>query len=196
MSPPAINIMKLLKEIADIRSGYPFRTGIEESPGGKYRVVQIKDVTDGGDLTEAELVRTEISNIKPDHSVRADDILFASRGSKKLAMAVSSAPENAVLSYQVFAIKAHDSVLPAYLSWYLNQRPAQRYIEENSMGSHVTTISKDALAHLAVPLPPIEVQRKIVEVHELFEKEKELVRLIEKKRAQLVETTLLGTINR
>lgn len=188
--------MKLLKDIADIRSGYLFRRGIEESPDGRYFIVQIKDVAGYGELDETGLVRTDINDVREDHLVRPGDILFGSRGSRKHALAVRTVPEKAVFSYQVFAIETRPAVLPEYLSWYINQKPAQRYIEENSMGSYVTTISKSALSQMSVPVPPMAVQQRIVDVFRLFEKEKALVREIEEKRAGLIESTLLASVKR
>jgi restriction endonuclease S subunit len=184
--------MTRLKDIAEIRSGYPFRRGIEASADGKYRIVQIKDVAGFGELDELELVRTDIADVRPDQFVKPGDVLFGSRGSRKHALAVTTVPYNAVFSYQVFAIQTRENVLPEFLSWYINQQPAQRYIEENSMGSYVTTISKATLADMSVAVPPMEVQKRIVEVFRLFESEKALVRRIEGKRAGLIDAALLS----
>lgn len=188
--------MTRLKDIAEIRSGYLFRRGIEESAKGKYPIVQIKDVAGYGDLNAAGLVRTDIDDVRTDHFVKPGDVLFGSRGSRKHALAVRTVPDKAVFSYQVFAIQNREEVLPEYLSWYINQPVAQRYIDENSMGSYVTTISKAALSDLPVMLPPIDVQRKVVEVFQLFEAEKTLARKIEDKRASLIEATLHSAVKR
>jgi restriction endonuclease S subunit len=188
--------MTRIKDIAQIRSGYLFRRGIEESPEGKYAIVQIKDVAGYRDLNGSQLVRTDLDNVRPDYLVRPGDVLFGSRGSRKHALAVRTVPKNAVFSYQVFAIETREQVLPEYLSWYINQPQAQRYIEENSAGSYITTISKTALADMPLTVPTIEVQRKIVEVFQLFETEKTLVQQIEEKRGHLVEATLHSAVRR
>jgi restriction endonuclease S subunit len=188
--------MTRLKDIADIRSGYPFRRGIEASKDGKYRIVQIKDVAGVGELDEHELVRTDIDDVRPDQLVRPGDVLFGSRGSRKHALAVRKVPENTVFSYQVFAIKMGHAVVPEYLSWYINQQSAQRYIEENSMGSYVTTISKKTLGDMEIAVPPVKVQERIVGIARLFEKEKTLVGKIEELRTLLIEASLLAVTNR
>jgi restriction endonuclease S subunit len=186
--------MKLLKEIANIRSGYTFRRGIEEATNGQFRVVQIKDLAGNGNLSEVDLVKTDLPFVRGDNFVRSSDILFASRGMNKQAVAISSTSENTIFSYQLFAITPNSSIMPEYLAWYINQKPAQRYIEEHSMGSNVKTISKEALAYMPIEIPPIEIQRRIVEINKLFQREIELVSAIEEKRGKLVEAALLEVI--
>lgn len=185
----------LLEEIARVRSGYSFRGRIEEAPDGAFRVVQIKDVSEGESVTAEDLVRTNLSDAKPDHLLRRGDVLFASRGSRKQSVLIDRELPNTIFGSQFFACEAGDSVDPAYLAWYLNQRPAQRYFEETAVGSNVRIVTKESLERLQVTLPPLETQRKIAEVYRLSLRERRLLEEIRRKREQLVEAALLKSIH-
>ena len=129
--------MPLLKDIAAIRLGYPFRRGLDPVAHGQYRVLQIKDITrdDAADLSN--LVRVNLPDVRDEHFVRHDDVLFVSRGVNKQAVAVEEEMEDTIVGSQLFLIRPSDGVLPEYLAWYMNQLPAQQYVEENSVGSNV-----------------------------------------------------------
>ncbi|MBC7932024.1 MAG: restriction endonuclease subunit S [Rubrivivax sp.] len=183
-----------LRDIANIRSGYPFRGRVEPALDGEFRVVQIKDISQNARLESGDMLRIDLPDVRHDYLLKTGDVLFASRGTRKQAVVIDDDLENTTFGTQFFAIEARDGVLPAYLAWYINQQPAQRYLEEHSMGSNVRIVTKEALSRMPIQMPPLDVQRKVVEVHRLSLKEKELMRAIETKRSQLVETALLGII--
>jgi restriction endonuclease S subunit len=183
-----------LKDIAAIRSGYPFRGRVEPVPDGEFRVVQIKDISQSARLEFGDLLRVDLPDVRQDYLLKRDDVLFASRGTRKQAVSIEGDLDNTTFGTQFFAIGARDGVLPAYLAWYINQQPAQRYLEEHSMGSNVRIVTKEALSRMPIQLPPLDVQRKVVEVHRLSLKEKELAQAIQAKRSLLVETALLGIV--
>lgn len=185
----------LLEEIARVRSGYSFRGRIEEARDGTFRVVQIKDVSEGEPVAAENLARTNLPDAKPDHLLRPGDVLFASRGARRQAVLIEREMPNTIFGSQFFACESGDRLDPAYLAWYLNQRPAQRYFEETAVGSKMRIVTKEALERLEVILPPFERQRKIAEVYMLSLRERRLVEEIRRKREHLVEAALLKSIH-
>lgn len=163
-------------------------------PDGEFRVVQIKDITQSACLEFDDLLQVNLRDVRQDYLLKRNDVLFASRGSRKQAVSIEDDLTNTTFGTQFFAISASDNVLPAYLAWFINQRPAQRYLEEHSMGSNVRIVTKETLLRMPIQLPPLEIQRKIVEVYRLSLKEKEMMQAIQMKRSQLVEAALLGMV--
>ncbi|MEI3004219.1 MAG: restriction endonuclease subunit S [Victivallales bacterium] len=65
-------------------------------------------------------------------------------------------------------------LLPEFLAWYLRQKTAQVYFEGNAQGSAMRMVGIDVLENLMIPVIPLEKQQKIIELVELFEREREL----------------------
>ena len=182
--------VKLLRDIALIRAGVPFRKRVEPVAGGPYCLVQIKDVSRDQGLQVDSLVRVDAPEASQSHLLREGDVLFIARGTRNDAVVFSSDMTNAIAGAQFFVIRPTGRVLPEYLAWYLNQASAQRHVAEYSSGSFVPFVPKTALEELEVVLPSMEDQRRIVAVQELSLKEQELLDAIKAKRRSLVEAAL------
>jgi restriction endonuclease S subunit len=186
--------MDLLKQIAKVRAGYPFRGRIEPVPDGRTRVVQIRDVLSSGEVSLDGLIRTEVEDRRGEHLLRKGDVLFISRGTRRHAAAVTGEPDGVIASGQLFVLTPGPGVLPEFLAWLINQRPAQQYLGENAAGSNVRIITRPVLEHLRVDIPPLETQQKIVGVHKLSLREQTLLAAIAERRARLVEESLLRSL--
>jgi restriction endonuclease S subunit len=186
--------MPFLKDIAAIRSGYLFRGKIEPDASGRYQVIQIGDITPDARLSAKPLVRVSLPDVKTTQILEKGDVLFISRGPRKQAVAITDWLGNAIATSQFFILRPAETVLPEYLAWYINQRPAQRYIEEHSTGTSVTLINLEALKTLPVEMPPMETQARIAQIHQLGLRERELVEAIQNRRRALIEMTLLKTV--
>jgi Type I restriction modification DNA specificity domain len=184
-----------VKEISEIRqAGFAFRGRIEAVSDGQYQVLQIKDIGQNNEILSDSLIRAN-ANVRPIHLVKKDDVLFASRGANRRAAFVENEMPNTIFIAQIFALRGLDQIInPAYLAWFINQKPAQDYLEFNSSGSHIQNITIEVFENLPVIIPPLETQRKIVEIHHLWLREKELVKQISEKRSQVIEKVLLSAI--
>jgi restriction endonuclease S subunit len=188
--------MPLLKELATIRAGYPFRGAIEPDTMGQIKLIQIKDVSSNGLSAYDQLTSINLPDISTSHFINKDEVLFMSRGTKRQATAITEELPNTIAVSQFFIIKCSTNLIAQYLAWYINQKLAQRYFDEHSRGTVIPMITKDVLANLPLPLPPLAVQRKIVQVYQLSLKEQSLMVAIQEKRSQLVEMALLAAIER
>ena len=77
-------------------------------------------------------------------------------------------------------------MLPAYLAWWINQSPAQAYLQSQAGESSISYISVKNLSSLMVKIPSLEVQGKIVKAMELWQREKELYALYEHLKNKIV----------
>ena len=186
--------MIYLKDVATIRSGYLFRERIKPDAAGQYRVVQVGDVTPDAGFSNGSLVRVCMPDVKRSQILENGDVLFISRGPRKLAISITWPVENIIATSQFFVLRPDEKVLPEFLAWYINQRPAQRFIEEHSTGTSASLINLEAMKRLPVEAPPVETQARITKIHQLSLREKELMEAIQNKRRELIEMTLLKTI--
>jgi restriction endonuclease S subunit len=186
----------LLKDIATIRSGYLFRERIEPDPQGEYQVIQIGDLSDEARLSDGALTRISLTEIKPSHLVQKGEVLFISRGQSKRAVAVMKKLNNAIATSQLFVLQPKESVMGEYLAWYINQRPAQRYLEEKSTGTNVSLINMEAMGKMPLQVPSLGTQRRIVEIQRLSRREDELIESIQSRRREIIELSLLSMIAR
>lgn len=184
----------LLRDIATIRSGRLFRGKIEPDPTGNYQVIQIGDIDLGGKLDISNLTRIRLPHIKSSQFVRKGDVLFISRGMRKQALTITEDLNNVITTSQIFILQPHEDILPEYLAWFLNQLPAQRYLEEHSSGTNVSLINMEAFGKLPIRTPKLEIQQKIVQIYELDVRERELTEMILQKRSALIEMRLLAAI--
>lgn len=184
-----------LKDFASVEQGFQFREMVRDDPSGEIKLIQIKNVLPDVPIRYETLIKIYLKKLKESQLVKNGDVLFISRAERKIAVALTKPPNNVTVGAQFFIIRVLDERLePEYLAWYINQTPAQEYIEKHSKGSNVQIINKHDTLHLPVIVPPKEKQQLIVQVHKLREREARLVHEIEECRRQRAEAILLASI--
>jgi len=158
--------------------------------------VQIKDVQAFKSVTANSLTRVAAPEAREGHLLRSGDVLMVARGTRNHSAVFTSEVPNAIAGSQLYVIRPQNEVLPAYLAWYLNQPDARQHITSNLAGSYVRFVPRGALDTLPIVLPPLGVQRKITEIHELCLQEQELLEAICMKRRELVDATLRWAVQR
>lgn len=83
------------------------------------------------------------------------------------AVAISDKVSPFVVSpiYEVFKIKDKTQLLPEYLFIWLNRQETERFAYYNSWGSARENFNFPDMCRVKIPLPPIEIQRAIVEIY-------------------------------
>ena len=82
----------------------------------------------------------------------------------------------------------------AYLQWFINQTSTQNFLSAQAAGTEVKMISKAALEQVEVLVPPIEIQRRIVEIGYLATLDANLITEIMARRKALIETILMKRV--
>ncbi|MCU7837946.1 MAG: restriction endonuclease subunit S [Candidatus Thiodiazotropha sp. (ex Troendleina suluensis)] len=186
-----------LGDVADIRSGYPFRGAVPEITDGDAAVVQIKNVDTEAGIDWTGLVQTELTGRRKPDWLQSRDILFTARGNRNIAVYVDSAPVNAVCAPQFFLVrlKSDQQALPQFVAWQINQPNAQKYFAQSAEGTLITSIRRKVLEEMPLHLPSGEKQELVVRLCEAAQHEKNLLtELIENRKKQLnvVTKNLLG----
>jgi restriction endonuclease S subunit len=188
--------IKLKNIISEIKAGYSFRGKIVSVKGSDTAIIQLKDFDYDFQQINPPSVFLPKKTFKEVHFLKRGDVLFIAKGVRNNAVTYKT--ENlAVASSIFFIIKADDNkVLPEYLSWYINSKKAQAYLNSIKSGTSTVNINKDALLNMEVDLPDLEIQYKIGDFYNLCRKEYELInRLMEKKNA-LNEQRILNLIEK
>jgi hypothetical protein len=186
--------MKLrITDVADINIGYQFRTKIEPTDDGTHSVIQIRDFDEHRLLHPEGLLQVKIDKPADQFSINKGDILFLSRGHRNWAAPIVDEIKGAIAVSHFFVLRIKSvEVLPEYLAWYLNQAPAQEYLHSNARhGTHMPLVPLSAFKGLTVEVPSKEMQKKIVELSRLMEKEKQLFAELQEKRSRLINTVCL-----
>jgi len=166
-----------LHDVADIKAGYPFREAITESSDDGVPVVRIKDLRPDGPIDWSKVIRSVLTGRRVD-SLQNGDILFVARGAHSLAYCLNGVPEQAVCTPHFFQIhlKPQSGLLPEFLAWQMNQKPAQEYFERSAEGSAlVRNIRRQVLESLKVVVPPLKKQKQILALHEVVQQERRLL---------------------
>jgi hypothetical protein len=189
-------MMKPLGEVASVSTAYPFRGKVDSEAGGDVAVIQMRDVdpdfVDGPPNLRTIWVRNEGGRFDR-HLIREGDLLFQSRGSRHPAM-VAADEVRAIAGSGVHVIRVDPAVIvPQYLCWWINHPSTQRkLVADIARGSNVPFVSKGDLERFELPVPPIAVQRQIVEVDRLRTRERVLRTRLESLQQQLVDRVTLS----
>ena len=189
--------MKLSK-LATIHSGYHSRGRVESSEDGSHFLLQARDV-DGENLTcrTDTLIRFNPDLSRTDGTLKKNDILFMARGARNYSVLLKEIPDLTLAAACFFIVRvSNEKLSPDYLCWYLNQPPVERYLVRHSgRGVHMPVVRRSVLEKLDIPLPNLEIQRKIVELEALRREEDELTNLLAGKRKQLITASCLKLIS-
>lgn len=181
-----------LKEIAEISTGYSFRTKIKHDPAGETKVIQMSDVDKHEGILVDKLQR--LSNFEPRsrrYFLEAGDVIMVSKGYNIDAFVVPKGIGRVVTVNSFLVMKPNQGqVFPDYLAWFLNSKRTQYFFREMAAGTDIPNLSIKALESLDVFLPSMDDQLMISELDHLKRREVFLHQKIAEKKEQLVDELL------
>lgn len=173
--------------MASISAGYPFRGKIDALPEGDVAVVQMRNADPETGIDWADLARVELPRASEKAFLRPGDIILSTRGGRNFACCVDASRRRAVCSPHFFVIRlTRGSVLPEFLAWQINRKPAQNHFATGATGTHILNLKRAVVAELPVAVPSIARQRRIVELVEAARTERLVLgRLIENRTVEM-----------
>lgn len=168
-------LIKKLKDIANISTGYTFRSKIEPNDDGNYFVIQSRDLTDSFVLSDEGLIKTLVKSVSQASLVKNDDIILSSRGKYKAAILTVNQPTVASSSVFLIRIKDKKEILPEYLGIYLNSYQAQLQLEKLTTNSYIKSLPKSNLKELKIKIPDLRKQEQIISLYQNISQQKELL---------------------
>lgn len=175
-------------ELVSLQGGYPFRGSIEESAEGSSLAVQMKDVDPDHGVNWLGVTRTSLSGRKQPDWLKANDVLFVSKGARFYAVCIDEPPSAAVCSPHFFLLQVlpRAELMPGFLAWQINQPPFQRQLQQAAEGSSQLSIRRPVLESLTLSVPSLADQQRIVALADLARQERRtLHQLIHNREQQL-----------
>jgi hypothetical protein len=175
-----------LSQVVDPIGFYPFRAAVRSESGGDVAVIQLADATrSAGEIGDVPWLVNRDGKFDR-YLLKPGDVLIQARGFRNPAGTVSiDLPVIAAPGLHTLRPRA-GKILPEYLAWCLNHPRIQSAIAKVARGSHAPFISKQALAQIRVPVPPMIAQQRIVEVDRLHQNEREIAARLAEAQHQLV----------
>lgn len=185
-----------LSQIADISAGYQFRGRLQPDAAGNLAVLQVKDVKNDG--LPACIDRRSLSTVTFEkdasrYMLVPGDVLFLSRGHRLFATVFNDVPPHVIVPNYFYRLRAKltgtasDVVLPEYLAWYLNSPKAQAQLKLVHAGSHMPVVALNDFVDLRIDMPPLTIQKSIVAVAALAQREQQLMRELLDVKKKLVD---------
>lgn len=184
-----------LRNIANVRMGATLRgrDAARSDSAGSHRMIQISDIADDGTFRTRDFTPVVLrESLNPDLLLCPGDVLFPNRGSRTTAAVFDEGDPKTFVGAQFFVITPDSRIVhPEYLAWTLRTSEAFAWFDSRRRGTNVLTLQKASVEGFPVPLPPLEIQRTIVEIDRLRIHATELETRIAKLRALYLENRLL-----
>lgn len=178
-----------LKQLADIKPGFTFRTAVD-GKSGDYRLLRIQDIRapeHGKKRPDRVLVNWD--NKKSPPQILPGDIVLPGRGERYYAMYFEEAnmaqfagdgargiiPGNQIYVIRLWCgIKIETRVLPQYLAWFLNRSESLKYYAAHLRGTSIPILSRSNLELMEIKVPALETQKKILTLDQSWQEENRL----------------------
>lgn len=154
-----------LRDVAEIRTGYPFRVGLSDDPGGRIRVIQMRNVSPTVGVNWESTVRVQHEANMESYFLQHDDIVFVMRGGNYYGTLLANPPDFALAALHFFRIRVTrpQMILPAFLAWQLGQSQAQRYCSNVEAGSAQKSMRLADFADMPITVLPLDRQKTLLD---------------------------------
>lgn len=157
--------------------------------------LQAKHFTENGQLHSSLHPDLKADNITDKHLLRHGDVLFAAKGTKNFAAWYESKNQPAVASTSFFVIRLTEkNILPEFLVWFINHPTTQKFLKGKAIGTSIVSISKSVLEELEISIPDLQTQKAILQITQLRNTEKILMRQIETLREKQIQQQIINAI--
>ena len=184
-----LKTMIKLQDIATIQTG----VFAKNTPNPNALYLQQSDFDNTGVLY---IPQPMIAIDNPKHLLNTGDLLLASKGNNNIRVIIPEIEQNCVASPSFLVIRLYDksAILPEFVAWYLNLPTIQTTLAAQARGTSIMSISKATLGELEIPIPPIERQKKYIELSKLQKREQELYKAIAERRKQVLDYKMIKNI--
>lgn len=183
---------KILKSLAKIRSGFAFRSAIDPSSSGGWRVIQPKNIA-GGDFSD--VVQVKAGSVPVSHLLTDGDVLVTNRGTVRAYVFRGHAPTITTNTVFVISIVDKGALLPEYLALYINSEYGQRQIKTKQSGMTVMAMMASEIADLLIPIPSKDQQQALVKLNEAVTRSADMMSELNKLQKTILNESIKGVLN-
>ena len=165
---------KPLGEVADIYGGL---TGKSKSDfeHGNALFVSYKNIYNNYEVNSQELSKVKVSETEQQHKIEYGDILFTGSSETAEEVAYSSAVtthfnEAVYLNSFSFGVRFHKDIelIPEFSKHLFRGSYMRKQLAKTASGVTRFNVSKTRFKKILIPIPPLSVQRKLVEILDKF----------------------------
>ena len=165
---------KPLGDVADIYGGL---TGKSKSDfeHGNALFVSYKNIYNNYEVNSQELSKVKVSETEQQHKIEYGDILFTGSSETAEEVAYSSAVtthfnEAVYLNSFSFGVRFHKDIelIPEFSKHLFRGSYMRKQLAKTASGVTRFNVSKTRFKKILIPIPPLSVQRKLVEILDTF----------------------------
>ena len=129
--------------------------------------------------------------------LKSGDVLLTAKGHEFFAVDWREQVEPAIASSTCIVLRVRDtgSLLPGFLSWYLNQPNTQQFFADRAKKTSMPSISMADIRELAIPVPPVDRQDTILKIQERRRIELSLRRQMDDLRETYINQLIHHSLN-
>lgn len=175
---------KSLGNVLEILNGFSFKSGKYSKEG--IRVIRITDVQKGRiSNKDIKFYPLNLKSAISKYLLKTDDLVMSLTGNTGRVAMISENDLPAGLNQRVACLRPKNDILIRYVFHILDTDEFEKIAMENSTGGGQQNLSTTWLATYKIPVPPLLIQEKIVEILDQFtELETELEKELEARKAQ------------
>lgn len=122
------------------------------------------------------------------------DILFSAKWTRNFAAIYKEEYWPCIASSTFFVIRLKNkNIFPEYLAIFINESQWTSYFKNSLSGWTIQSISKQVLEELEIQIPPIEKQKKIIELYTLYKQQLQIYEKLKKKKEILINKIILSS---
>lgn len=183
----------LLRDVTDVFSGTSFVKKPVHDASGDYLVLESYALNPDGSINTDKLLSVSSKTLsKPKQALLPNDLLVRAKGTQHTAALYkptdSPLPVFATSYFLFLRISDLNLLIPEYLVLHINQPDTQKRLSLCAKGSTVRHISKTTLMDFEIDIPPLQKQRKLVELATLRTLENKLRRQIDELRSEYLNS--------
>ena len=184
-----------LGKVATVAAGFPLRSSVDSLDEGDISFVQMRNVNPAQGIDWESVAQVTLPTKREPDWLNENNIIFAARGAKNYAVTVNAHPKRAVCSPHFFVLRISDrkKILPDFLAWQINQKPAQDYFQRSATGLN---INRSVIENLEIFIPPLYKQEMIIALWKTAMEEQQILKRLTENRNQLLEAIAVGLFNR
>ena len=165
---------KELGEVAEIYNGLTGKNKTHFS-NGNAKYVPYKNIFGNIQVDRDKLETVKVSSSEKQNAIKYGDVLFTGSSENIEEVGMSSAvtfhPEESVyLNSFSFGIRFNEDieVIPEFSKYLFRSRELRKAIEKTASGVTRYNVSKQSFKRIKIPIPPLEIQKKIVQTLDKF----------------------------
>lgn len=144
--------------------------------GREYSENFVRGISTNKELidTKANLAGVSLTSYKIFNPREFVYVADTSRRGDKIALALNKSKQVFIVSSIYTTFKCKKDLLPEYLMILLTRNEFDRYARFNSWGSARETFDWSEMCRVEIPLPPISIQQKVVDLYNCYEEAKKI----------------------